>query len=197
MSKTWRQIRSETINLGFEKIKSYEKNPTSYVEAFNWAQKFLASVTDCCISALMLDKSEQAQEIFDLESLCSAMGLQFSHMAQMGAVDSHGVKMDGTALLSGRFLCLPDDFVGEFTVYVNTLPKSIAVDSPDDTALQVSDKWRNVLPYLMANRLFLDDDPQLATYYWNLADDMKNQILRAEYPQTVSVNCPANDGWWY
>ena len=63
---------------------------------------------------------------------------------------------------------------------------------------QLPAQWANILPYLMANRLFLDDDAAKASYYWNLYTDMRDEILHRENRPQVSVTDGADiDGWCY
>lgn len=200
--KTWAEVRNETINLGFEKIKAYEKNKSSYIEAYNWRQNFIASTYDNIFLKIELEKEDNdTNEVFDIKEMAEMYGNEFAGISPSGVVDENNNVVSGISFTSGRLLNVSPTFSGAFTVYAKVLPKKLTVESEDTTKVEISDKWRNLMPYLMANRLFLDDNASTAGYYWNLFEDMKNQILANEYNPVSAVVVDGvdidNNRWWF
>lgn len=196
MSKNWREIRTETLNLGFEKIKAYDKNKQAYVDAYNWAQGIIASTIGGIIEEIEIDCADNNRQIFDLEEMAKGNGEEFIAIAQTGVLDMDNNRIDGWTLTDNRFFRMPEDFTGHRTITVLVMPKKITTGSEDETLCQLPDRWRNIMPYLMANRLYLDDDAAKAGYYWNLYMDMRNEILATEKSMAVSVTGGIDiDGW--
>lgn len=181
MAKTWAEIRSETLNLGFEKVKAYDKNQAAYVEAFNWAQGLIASDIGGVLDTLTINaKLSTKRQVFDILGTVLDSGYDFIGLADIGVLDAEGNRIENAVFLDNRFLVLPADMSGKCTVYYFRMPERISLTSPDDTEVEIPRKWANLMPYLMANRLYLDDDASKAGYYWNLFDDMRGKLLSRE-----------------
>ncbi len=196
-NKTWADIRSETVNLGFEKIKSYEKNRDAYIQAYNYAQGLIASTTDPIMDKLVIEKAGQADTVYDLAALCADRGISLVGLAPVGVTDPEGQRIDNITLLQGRYLTVAGGYTGTLWVYIRKMPQPITTASADNTAVEISDKWAGLMPYLMANRLFMDDNAALAGYYYNMYDDARAQLLAADNSPAVTVITPENtEGWW-
>lgn len=194
--KTWKDIRTETLNLGFEKIKTYEKNKQAYVEAYNWAQAIIAGTIGGVIDKIGVGCSGDHSHLFDLEEMARGNGEEFIAIAQTGVMDVNNNRIDGWTLTDNRFFRLPDEFEGHRTITVLVMPAKITTLSADDTECQLPAKWANIMPYLMANRLYLDDDAAKAGYYWNLYMDMRNELLAKENAGQIAVVGGFDiDGW--
>ena len=195
--KTWKDIRTETLGLGFEKTKAYDKNRQSYVDAYNWAQGLIASTIGGVIAKIGVGCSgENHNHIFDLHEMARAIGTEFIAIAQSGVTDIKNNRIDGWTLTDGRFFTMPDGFKGHRIINVLVMPGAITTASADNVACQLPDKWANIMPYLMANRLYLDDDAAKASYYWNLYTDMRDEILNKENMAQVAVVGGIDiDGW--
>ena len=178
MNKSWGEIRSETLNLGFEKIKAYDKNKSAYIQAYNWAQNLISSTVGGIIRTYEFDGG-----ILDVTSLEN----EFLALSQMGIRDKNtNRRVDEAAFLDNRFIVSPQGV--KTVVYFYSTPDEIDEYSPDNTVCPLPYKWANLMPYLMANRLFLDDDAAKSGYYWNLYEDMKNQILSQENLPVATIN---------
>ena len=140
--KTWKEIRTETINLGFEKIKAYEKNKQAYVDAYNWAQGIIASTVGGVIDKAELNYTQG--DIVDIEELAKEKGEEFVAVAQTGILDADKRKVNGWTLTDNRFFSL-DDFTGQLTITMLVMPKKITTGSEDTTECQLPDRWRNIL----------------------------------------------------
>lgn len=198
MSLTWGEIRTQTINLGFEKAKSYEKNKQSYIDAYNQAVELI-----CIVSGDLIDNIEISKEkkenctVYDLKREAEKQNVNFLSLAQSGVYDcTTHEKLNNIVFSDNRFLTLPIGYSGKAVVNFYKSAEKITVSSPDETVCPLSEKWAALVPYYMANRLYSDDDVQKAVYYWNLAEDMKNQILAAENMPFVTVNENVHSDWW-
>jgi hypothetical protein len=188
MAKTWASIRSETLNLGFEKTKAYEKNKAAYVEAYNWRQSYIASDIGGILDRLYVTaKANTKRQVIDVFTIVTENGYDYVGLADIGVLDAYNRRIDDTAFVDNRFVVVPGSMDGKLTIYFYRMPSRITVDSPDDTDVEIPAKWANLMPYLMANRLYLDDDASKAGYYWNLYDDMRQRLLDRENMPTVTV----------
>jgi len=197
--KTWKDIRVETLNLGFEKNKAYEKNKQAYVDAYNWAQALIASTVGGVHKTMAVGGTSTRRLVFDLAEMSKAYDSEFISLSGVGITDLYNGKIDGYTFTDNRFLILPEDIKEPVLVHYMGMPARITTATADDTECELPDKWANCMPYLMANRLYLDDDAGKAGYYWNLYEDMKNQILMKEYSSGATViggyDIDIVDGW--
>lgn len=194
--KTWKDIRTETINLGFEKIKAYDKNKQAFVEAYNWAQRLMASTIGGVHKVMSVANVAGQRVLFDLVELARNYDDEYITLAGVGITDTNYQRIDGYSITDNRFLLLPQDCEGVVLVHYLGMPEPISTESADSTECQLPMQWANIMPYLMANRLFLDDDASKASYYWNLYADMRDEILRRENsPQLTITGGIDIDGW--
>lgn len=192
MAKTWKEIRNMTLALGFEKTKAFEKNRQAYTDAYNWRQSLIAATVGGVLEKIPVEKGTT-----DLHKAAADINCRFIAVAQTGLVNKKGERQNCWHITDNRFFTLEKDTDGPLWLTVTVLPKPITSESDDDTPCQLPEKWRNIMPYLMANRLYLDDDAAKAGYYWNLYTDMRNEMLAAENPVAATVN-PGIDidrGW--
>ena len=194
--RTWKDIRTATLNLGFEKINTYEKNKQAYVEAYNWAQGLIASTVGGIHKTMSVAVNKGKKIVFDLEQMAQNYDDEYISLSETGITDMENNRVDGYRLTDNRFLALPSDFEGVALVHYLAMPQKITTATPDTTECQLPLKWINIMPYLMANRLYLDDDAAKASYYWNLYVDMRDEILKKENgPQVSVVGGVDIDGW--
>ncbi|MBR6609316.1 MAG: hypothetical protein IKK99_03765 [Oscillospiraceae bacterium] len=191
MNKTWGEIRKEALHLGFDREANYVKYKDSFVKAFNWAQNHVASVTGCL--------TDVKEIVLDADSVVVDMGLteDFLFMANRG-VEEKGVvgRMDAYSLTDNRYLRINGKKGRTYCIYYAKAPKAITDSTADSYECEIPYKWAKLIPYYMANRLYLEDDTQKAGYYWNLAEDMKNDMLIKEREPEVTVFGGFDvDGW--
>ena len=199
MAKTWGEIRLEALHLGFDKPYNYEKQKDAFIKAFNWAQRHVAVVSSALIYRMtrIIDKDDEYTN-FDMQDVAERSGREFLHMAQRGVTDGHENKWDNWRLVDNRWLLLKGRRLEACDAYYVYAPKPIDADTPDSYECELPDKWARIIPYYMANRLYLEDDTEKAGYYWNVAEDMTNHILLKEREPEVSVMGGIDiDGWCY
>ena len=196
--KNWKDIRTETINLGFEKIKAYEKNKQSFVEAYNWAQNLIASTIGGIHKVMSVMNINGQRVLFDLVDIARNYDDEYITLADTGITDTKYQRIDGCMITDNRFLMLPEGYEGVALVHYLGMPVPITTETADNEECQLPPQWANIMPYLMANRLYLDDDAAKASYYWNLFADMRDEILKRERQPQVSVIGGVDiDGWCY
>lgn len=194
--KTWKDIRTQALNLGFEKTKTYEKNKQSYIDAYNWANGLIAATIGGVLGKIGIGCDGNHRHIFDLHQLAQAKGWEFIAMAQSGVMDTKNNTVSGWALADNRYLTMPPHYKGYAVVNVLVMPAPLTASHSDDTLCPLPAKWVNLLPYLMANRLYLDDDAAKAGYYWNLYTDMRDEMLKKENTPHIAVNGGADIDRW-
>ncbi len=196
MATTWYEMRTRTLGLGFEKTKAYEKNRQSYIDAYNWARTFIASAYGVITGCLEIEKEAGEPGEYDIPRLLREKGKTYSRLSQRGITDKDTGERIGAALVSdNRYLHLPACYGGTAKVWVCLLPRKITDSSPEETPCPLPEKWAVIMPYLMASRLYLDDDRSKAGYYWNIFDDMKNRILTRENTTLATVTIAGEDVW--
>lgn len=188
MYKNWGEIRKETLALGFEKVKAYEKNKQSYIDAYNWAVNFLNNTISPVTDILDIEVDyEKTQGEYDLNKLTQGEDeiAVFSGVYDVLDKDNERVNY---RVKNRKILVLSGELDGEkiTVIYKKYVPKLTSAD-PDTFICPLEYKYTDLVPYLMANRLYLDDDRSKAGYYWNLYDDMKNQIQEADSDKRVNV----------
>lgn len=72
---------------------------------------------------------------------------------------------------------LSRDEQGQFLVWYKAYPTPITGDTADDYVIELPDVAADIVPYLMAYRLFLDDDIQTAIIYQNASEDLMNKLM--------------------
>ena len=196
MNKTWGDIRKDVLNLGFKQSKSGDRDKESYVTAYNWAQSLIASTIGGIYKVMSVVGTVGQNQVFDLVDTARNSGGEYITLADMGITDEYNQRIDGYSLMDNRFLILPEDYEGVAVIHYLGMPAAINTETPDNELCQLPAQWANIMPYLMANRLFLDDDAAKASYYWNLYTDMRDEILHRENsPQISIVGGTDIDGW--
>lgn len=56
-------------------------------------------------------------------------------------------------------------------------PKHVTVETEEDARINIADNLYPLIPLLAAHYIWLDDDIQKATMYWNEYDQLKDQII--------------------
>lgn len=200
MKKTWGEIRKEALNLGFEPMNNYEKQKEAFARGYNWAANHIAAVTGCLVDEITINKTAtDSAVVYDMEKLASEeKGVSFIGFSQTGVTYAATMeKVDTARLTDNRFLTLPADCVGEIKVHFIKSPPQLYSSSPDSEECPLPYKWAMLVPYYMAHRLFLEDDAARSGYYWNLAEDMKNDMLKKENQPLLSVIGGIDtEGWW-
>lgn len=200
MQKSWQTIKSEVINLGFEKSKVYDKNKIAFIEAFNWAQNFIAATVCPILDSIIIlqSKSDAIYNRYDLENLTAQDGvnvyISLSEEKPIFSGDKQYEAVGDYRLENGKIILFKGSYDGEFRVFYKKYPKPITVETPDDYPVEIEYSYSNLLPYLMANRLWLDDDMAKAVSYWNLYEDMKNQIEQTARSSPVTAQV-IYEGW--
>ena len=189
MQKTWGEIKNETLNLGFEKSNVYDKNKESFIGAYNWAQNYIAVVTGSVIGTLEIEKEITDYPVmYDLVALAEDAGQAFISIASNGITDkATGEKLGDIQQRDNRFLVVPASYAGTMVVWFVRSPEKITTSAAESTVCEIPYKWATLMPYYMANRLFMDDDASKAGYYWNLAEDMRREISAQENRLSVTV----------
>lgn len=196
MATTWYEMRTRTLGLGFEKTKAYEKNRQSYIDAYNWARTFIASAYGVITGCLEIEKEAGEPGEYDIPRLLRENGKTYSRLSQRGITDKDtGERIEAALVSDNRYLHLPACYGGTAKVWVCLLPRKITDSSPEETPCPLPEKWAVIMPYLMASRLYLDDDRSKAGYYWNIFDDMKNRILTRENTTLATVTFAGEDVW--
>ncbi len=174
MKKTWKEVKSEVINLGFEKTSVFEKYKSSFFEAFNWAQTYMAT-TICPIhdKQIVIVDNHNA----DLSKIENVMVIESVTDLKGNVIKN--ISLENISTLSD----------GEYIIRYKKYPEKLNDNNSENYELEIDYGYANILPYLVAYRLWLDDDISKAVMYWNTFDDMRVQI------QSNGCEVKVYEGW--
>ena len=68
-------------------------------------------------------------------------------------------------------------YEGDDGEWILPKPKHITADTEDERKINIADNLYPLIPLLAAHYIWLDDDIQKATMYWNEYDQLKDQII--------------------
>lgn len=86
--------------------------------------------------------------------------------------------------------------VGEFTVWYKKYPRPIVTSTPDEYELELDYDAADLVPLLASHYIWLDDDPQRATMYYNDFAERSGEIMgTASRPPSVA-EYENTTGWW-
>ena len=114
--------------------------------------------------------------------------LSFSRLPE----DGEG-RLISDAKISGGRLILPADFEGEIKIYYNRRPKDIT-SADENERIDVPEEIAHLPALLTASYLWLEDEPERASYYLGLYRD---GMAKAKQLTRPTVVVPFNDvlGW--
>ncbi len=119
------------------------------------------------------------------------VGDGFAGLVGQGVTVKNGVNaLDIGCEITDGVISLPSDYEGEIEIRYRRRHKRIDSLTPDDEIIELSDGLSPLLPLLMANRVFLDDDERKATYYWN-----SYEMLRARLNTGTESEFINERGW--
>ena len=198
MQKTWKEIRTEVIALGFEKEKSYDKYKDSFLSAFNWAMTHIATTLSPIYAEAEFVVKENTPETGKTEENTPETGKTEENTFVVGRIKLKDICPD---LLRVRgFMCnganvnllIVNDSVyitepGNYTICYHKYPKVCGGD--DNYVCEIDYAYANIIAYLVAHRVWMDDDMSKSVLYWNTFEELKNQLA------VSSANVTVSGGW--
>ncbi len=173
--------------LMFLEPREYEGYEQAIIEAANYALVVLAeefpnkATYDITQSAT----DEEGMNEYDLAQLTNPGGentfLGFVEDAPVLVRKASGSwqEADGAQILLDRVLFLPKSAAGLFRVVYKKALRRIDESTAEDYAFELCAAANNLLPLLMAYRVFKDDDMAKAAQYYNEFRDMLWALKRA------------------
>lgn len=202
--RTWGEIKSECVSLGFEKTSAYSKNVAAFVEAANRAQLLIASTARPVYESLVIRHAPQADaapwtayDFFELAGRDVFMDFA-SRPVLYGALEEETPPYEPFTRyrISGSRMWLPAENAGRYLVWYKKYPAKITAGTEDGTPLELDDSGALLMPLLMAHYIWLDDDERKAILYWNEYDDLKNQLAPTGARQISPPVLNNTTGWW-
>ena len=131
MYKTWGEIRKETLALGFEKVKAYEKNKQSYIDAYNWAVNYLNNTVSPVTDIIKLDIDYEATSgEYDLNRLTATEDKTAVFSGVYDVLNSDNRRIN-YRVKNRNILIIPSSYDGEeiTVIYKKYVPKLTSADS--------------------------------------------------------------------
>ena len=185
MQKTWKEIKAEVIALGFEKDKAYDKYKTSFLTAFNWAMTHIATTISPIYAEVEfvvkenipetekteenIPETEKTEETsffvgkIKLKDICP-------DLFRVRGFTSNGVNVNLLIVNDSVYVTEP----GIYTICYHKYPQKC--EGGDDYVCEIDYSYANIIAYLVAHRVWMDDDMSKSVLYWNTFEELKNQL---------------------
>lgn len=95
-----------------------------------------------------------------------------------------------------KIILLNNKEVGEFDIWYKRYPLPITAATEDGYELELDAKAADIVPFLMAYTLWADDSLTKATYWWNTADNMIQQLINSTNNSSSGSVYENTTGWW-
>ena len=198
MYKTWGEIKSEIINLGFEQSNAYAENPKSCIEAVNRAMTIVAAFVRPLIGHYVIELEDTgAEQRFDIRALTAEGG----EPVFLCYVDRYPVALRNPRRAADYLLDNDDAILlqpgqsGPVDVWFKRVPRRVTEQTPDDYELEFEADAAELLPLLASFYLWQDEDERKAVRYRNDYEDLKAQLLASRAGAAAARVVDA--GWEY
>lgn len=197
MYKTWSEIRSEILNLGFEQAGAYAENPQAFIEAVNRAMTvvaaFAAPPPGHCVIEL---EDTGAEQRFDIR----AMTAQDGEPVFLGYAERYPVALRDPRRAADYLIDNDDALLlqagqsGTVDVWFRRTPAKITALTPDDFEIEFDADAATLIPLLASFYLWQDEDERKAVRYRNEYEELKKQLIesRAGAP---AARVTTAEGW--
>lgn len=179
--RTWGDIKNEALglmfsnNTGGSKVDLSDQSVAEYVinmpDAFNCAIRDLAYIYPAKGSVEI--EAANAYEQIDLKTVCDGF---------LCVASDEVYYYKGSQLIStGNYDILGEDIfvphnVGKYKIFYEKEPDAVTEDTEDTFELDFPEDILSTVVYFMAHRLYLEDDNQIATMYYNIYESKKAEL---------------------
>ena len=167
--RTWKEIRSEIINLGFENSDIYEKHKDIFIEAVNRACTVIA-----CGVCPLIEKKEIKKEEFEDTHLFSVPKEGFYEYAAPVCTKEGNIPLNVQVLLDKRVYI---EEAADCTLWYKRLPKKIDFNTQDNEVIDLVEPADMLLPLLACYYIWQEDDERKACAYRNDYEALKAQLF--------------------
>lgn len=184
MKITWKDIKDTVYNMMFLDVSEYAEYSLQIITSVNYAlielSKNFAQKKVLIISQPLTD--EVGYNEYDLKELTkdgdSYRFLGFNGEAPiLKNTDCGKTAVMDFNIINDRYLYLNKQDTGEFVITYKVYPTQITETTSDDFEIDLAPEVANLIPLIMAWRIFIDDDITRATMYFNEYDSAKNELL--------------------
>lgn len=167
---TWRDVKLATLQKMFSAegltINENDETIREYVNAMSQVANEALQMLCTAGKYMRKDIAFDSGGIYDLTALLD----DFYSVGEFECYvmsEKDMVRLEGAALIGGKFLKIPEGFKGQAIFFYNAWPKQITQTTPDSQILEVDPEVAVLLPLYMASQLYKDDDIAISTQYRN------------------------------
>lgn len=182
--RTWIDIKNEVLGLLFSRtnngrlVQLDDQTVIDYAnemsDAANGAFRDLATNAVPIIRTVEVD----GQQTVSMRELSKVGGFTTYYQLTNSPVYRSGRAYSNYELRAPDQVILPD--AGKYTIQYEAYPRPIERDTPDDFAeFELPDDALDCAVYFMAWRIYLDDDPSIATSYLNYYMFRREELSKA------------------
>ena len=198
MYKTWGEIKSEIINLGYEQPGAYAENPQSCIEAVNRAMTIIAAFVRPVLGHYVIDLEDTgAEQRFDIRALTAQDG----EPVFLGYADHYPVALRNPRRAADYLLDNDDALLlqpgqsGPVDVWFRRAPRRVTDQTPDGYELEFEADAAELIPLLASFYLWQDEDERKAVRYRDDYEDPEAQLLASRAGTAAGRVVEA--GWGY
>lgn len=189
--RTWEDVQNEVLGLMFSnntggvQVTLKDQPVAEYV--INMADAFNAAIADLGhiypVKKRVVVEINEAYEQKELSKVCEGF---------IRVSDDEVYYHNGNQLIScGNYDILGEDMfiphnAGKYTIVCETEPLGVDVDTDNKYEIELPEDVLSAAVYYMAHRLYLEDDAQIATMYYNIYSEKKAELK--EYYENRSGN---------
>ncbi len=183
------ELKNSVKNLGFEEEEAMEEYKEIVATATNMALREIASAAFPLKARhdFSQDGTEAGAKRYDMAELTKKDGKRtFLRFSEPPVKTRGGLRAAAPdfEIEEDRVLVMDGGLAGDFSVFYERAPETVAVNAPDETPLDVDVRAEAFLPQLVAYHVWLDDDERKAQRYKNDFEERKAETLsEAERPR--------------
>lgn len=180
------ELKKEIKGLGFsddETMQEYLKDSV-LLPAINRSIELINYTVRPITGSVTITLDSEEYETFDMNEIAEG----FAEFYGKPAIKTKtSFKYLNDFFIEGRDkIVLRGDLGDNITIYYKKVPTEITSETTDDFEIELDEVVQPLIALLAAYFIWLDDEVQKATMYYNIYDDMKNQILSAnQKPMTA------------
>lgn len=179
---TYKELKERIRDLGFEDDNALSDNLELIISGVNTAINHIAQTVSPILDVYVIEQDGTAAGIqrYPMKELVkNFMGFYkkptIEENERLVPFDDFDIEMRDRLVIKGSFS-------GKVNVYYKKKPTQITADTEDDFELELDESIQELVPLLAAYHIWLDDDDVKATYYYNLYETRRNELITANTP---------------
>lgn len=178
---TYEEIKKEIRDLGFEEDGTISEYNSIVANSVNRAVRFLCDVRPY-VKKHTLTQDGTAEGFVEYDFAEELPDFYEFYEKPKYTENGERKTFDGYFIEGGGKLLVRGDFAGSVDFYYRAMPTRIDENTPGTYEMEIDRILHPLIPVLASYFVWLDDDERKATYYWNIYDVRKEELLNELKP---------------